>query len=132
MSADPYRHNAEWYAALARPGLPAVREALAVLLPGVIPTGVVVEVGAGIGATLDSFLDAGAERIFAVEPSPEMRVGLMTRIGLDERLAPITTVLPGTLDEMSGRLPARWGALVLLNVLGHLTEVEETRMWHLV
>jgi hypothetical protein len=73
---DFYQHNAEWYAALVRPQLAPARHALATLLPGPIPTGVALEVGPGVGATLDILLDAGATRIYAVEPSRTMRVGL--------------------------------------------------------
>lgn len=126
---DFYQHNAEWYAALVAPQLPAVRDALTRLLAGPLPAGAAVEVGPGVGATLDVLLDAGAQSIYAVEPSGAMRVGLMTRVALDPRLAASTTIMPGTVDAMVHHIPREWSAVVMLNALGHLDPEAEERLW---
>jgi hypothetical protein len=67
--------------------------------------------------------------IYAIEPSMPMRVGLMTRVALDDRLAAATTILPGTLTQMADWAPRRWGALVIPNALGHLSLDAERHLW---
>lgn len=126
-TADFYEHNSEWYAALVRATVPDARAALGELMP--VIQGAAVEVGAGIGATLDALHSAGASEIHAVEPSPGMRTGMLTRVALDDTLAPITTIHAGTLSDTVDRLPSQWGAFVILNALGHLTDADEEHLW---
>lgn len=126
---DFYQANAEWYAALVRPVLPALRAAIAELAPAPLPVPVAVDIGAGVGATLDALVEAGAQRVFAIEPSEMMRVGLMTRIALDEELVARATPLPGTYAQTCGQLPRRLGLVVAFNMLGHLDEAEEKALW---
>lgn len=126
---DFYQANAEWYAALVRSVVPAQRAAIARLAPSPLPEPVAVDIGAGVGATLDSLVTAGARRVYAIEPSEMLRVGLMTRIALDDELAGAVTPLPGTYAQTRGQLPRLLGLVVALNVLGHLSVEEERALW---
>lgn len=125
---DLYEGNAEWYAALVAPGREATDLAVRRLL-GDLRGGDVVELGAGVGTCLPTLRSLGADRIYAVEPSPWMRVGLMTTIGADPDLLARTTVLPGDLATHLDRLPVSWAGIVMLNAIGHLDDDARTHLW---
>lgn len=124
---DFYVGNAEWYGALVAPGLPAMHAALRQLV-GTLD-GDVVELGAGIGACVSVLVGAGAERIFAVEPSPSMRVGLMATIAAHPDLLRRTTIVAAGIPEALGELPPRWGGAVMLNAIGHLEDAARLELW---
>lgn len=124
---DVYMANAEWYGALVVPGLPAMHSALRQLI-GTLD-GDVVELGAGIGSCVSVLVAGGAERIFAVEPSPSMRVGLMSTIAADPDLLRRTTIVAAGIPEALDELPSRWGGVVMLNAIGHLEDAARLELW---
>lgn len=124
---DFYAGNAEWYGALVAPGLPAMHTAIRQLI-GTLE-GDVVELGAGIGACVPVLLAAGAERIYAVERSRSMRVGLMSTIAADPNLLRRTTIIAAGIPEALDELPARWGGAVMLNAIGHLEDAARLELW---
>lgn len=130
--ADYYSAEAEGYAASILPVLPELHEAIRLLLPKSVDRGIVLDIGAGVGAMLPVFQQAGASAIFAVEPSPSMRIGLMTYVAFTTELRRLTTVLPGTLPDVAARLPDDVAYAQLLNAVGHLTLAEEREMWGIV
>lgn len=130
--ADYYSAEAEGYAASILPALPELHEAIRLLLPKSVDRGVVLDIGAGVGAMLPVFQQAGASAIFAVEPSPSMRIGLMTYVAFTTELRRLTTVLPGTLPEVASKLPYGVDYAQLLNAVGHLTLAEEQELWGIV
>lgn len=123
---------AEWYAASARPWLEAQWAALTTLLPETLNGGVAVDIGAGVGAMLKALQQAGAAHIYAVEPSPWMRTGMMTHVAFAPELAPITTVIPGALADAEPHLPQHWDVALLMNVHGHLSVEAENHIWKTV
>lgn len=106
MAEDLYAANSEWYAALVASWQDESNRAVSSLL-GRIDGGAVVDIASGVGTCLPLLHRLGAERLFAVEPSASMRVGLMTTIAGDEDLMRRTTViaapLPDAVDELPGR-----------------------------
>ncbi|WP_159814260.1 class I SAM-dependent methyltransferase [Actinomyces sp. zg328] len=129
---DLYSANADIYAALAQPYVEAMGPALTELLRGDdgAPPGLpILDLGSGTGALLPCLAALGDHPLCAVEPHPAMRAGLMATICALPGLARRVTALPGTLDDAAPLLPSRLGAVVALNVLGHLDEAEEERFW---
>lgn len=126
--SDFYAHNAEWYGALIASGR-AERASVVRHLLGEVRGGDFVEVGAGIGACLATWRDLGAARIHAVEPSPSMRIGLMTTVAADPDLLARTTILAGDLASALVRLPARWAGAAMLDAVGHLDDDARAHLW---
>lgn len=126
---DPYAvATAEFYELLATAHWERTGADLARWLDGVDPTGgPIVDVGAGTGIGLPYLLAAvpGAD-VLAIEPSRAMRTALHTRLLLDPSLNDRVTVDPRHLKDA---LPERGCAVVLSAVLGHLDEVDRTRLW---
>lgn len=127
-----YDDDAEWYAACSGEWLDPQRTKLATLLPSQTTGGTVVDIGAGVGAMLDVYSQAGARRIYAIEPSTGMRIGLTSYVALTQHLAQVTTVIPGTLDDALPHLPEQWDVATFLNVHGHLTTDQEFAVWQTV
>jgi hypothetical protein len=128
MRDDFYLDNAEWYAALVSPGLVTTHAAIARLL-GPVAGGDVVELGAGVGTCLPVLRDAGADRLFAVEPSSAMRVGLMTAVAREASLMERTTIVSAGFPEALAELPPRWSGAVMLNAIGHLEDQARRELW---
>lgn len=128
MVEDFYLDNAEWYAALASPGLPTTHAAVGHLL-GLVAGGDLVELGAGTGACLPVLQEAGADRLFAVEPSGAMRVGLMATVARDVALMERTTIISTGIPEALAELPPRWNGAVMLNAIGHLDDDARNTLW---
>ncbi|MGJ3507419.1 class I SAM-dependent methyltransferase [Enemella sp. A6] len=127
MLDDLYTANAEWYAALVASWQDELDAGVSALLGPI--TGDVVDIASGVGTGLPVLRTLGAERLFAVEPSASMRVGLMTTIAADPDLLRRTTVVPAPLPEALEALPTRWGAAVMLNALGHLDDATRVGLW---
>ncbi|MDN6396812.1 MAG: class I SAM-dependent methyltransferase [Corynebacterium sp.] len=87
------------------------------------------DIGSGTGSVLPLLRDLGAEKLYAVEPSAAMRVGLVATLGRDRDLLARTTVIrtgvPGAFD----RLPGQWDVVTMLNVIGHLDDGTRGRLW---
>ncbi|MFG1706613.1 class I SAM-dependent methyltransferase [Nonomuraea sp. M3C6] len=126
---DQYERSAEFLDLLLAPHWPELGPPLARALHGV--PGPVVDVGAGGGHGTRVIAEAvpGVE-VLAVEPSPGLRSVLLARVhdtpGLRERV----TVLPEGL--LQARLPARLGAVVAMNVIGHFDPAERAALWDLL
>ncbi len=82
--------------------------------------GTVVEVGAGIGTYSRRLLDAGAERLLAIEPEPACAETLEARLGSDPRVTVVRETLPGSpaLAELAGGCDL----VVCQNVLEHIED----------
>lgn len=125
---DFYEANADIYAAVSLPSLPGQLAALRSVVDEPLP-GVVVEVAAGVGTALPTLAAMTDDALYAVEPSPHMRVGLMTTVAGDEALRERVTILPGALRDVADQLPDRLGGIVVLNALGHLAPAELEELW---
>lgn len=132
--ADLYAVNAEWYDAVAAQMWSALGPALEqVLAPLSTSRGTVVDVGAGTG--LGTRILAGAAptcEVVAIEPSPALRVGLMSRIMADPDLQERVTVLPTDSDGAAASLPSSLAGLLAVNMIGHLDAAARTRLWQLL
>lgn len=128
VMTDFYATNADIYAAVSLPSLPGQLAALRSVAHEPFD-GVVVEVAAGVGTALKTLAGMTEHAVYAVEPSAHMRVGLMTTVAGDEALRDRVTILPGTLGQVSDRLPERLGGIVVLNALGHFEEAELEAFW---
>lgn len=128
---DSYSVNAEWYAALVMPWQDGMDSAVRTLL-GPITGGVVVDIASGVGTGLPLLHELGAERLYAVEPSEAMRIGLMTTVSRDPKLMGVTTVVPHAFPQANEFLPAEWSAGVMLNALGHLDDDDREALWETV
>lgn len=125
---DSYSVNAEWYAALVAPWQDGMDSAVRTLL-GPIDGGAVVDIASGVGTGLPLLHELGAQRLYAVEPSEAMRIGLMTTVARDPKLMGVTTVVPHAFPQASELLPAEWSAGVMLNALGHLDDTDRETLW---
>ena len=128
IMTDFYATNADIYAAISLPSLPGQLAALRSVVNEPLP-GAVVEVAAGVGTALTTLAEMTSEALYAVEPSTSMQVGLMTTVAGDETLRKRVTILPGTLRQVSDRLPERLGGIVVLNALGHFEPEELEDFW---
>lgn len=128
---DHYRASAEYIDMMIAPWWESAAPLLAGALHGLdAASGPIVDAGAGSGRALRTVVEAvpGAE-VLAVEPSPGMRAALFTRVLADERLRTRVTVVAGGLP--GARLPAPLGALVAMNVIGHLPPAHRAGFWAL-
>lgn len=128
MTTDMYDANAEWYAALVAPWKEDTERTLREAL-GEFAGGDVIDLGSGIGSSLPVLCELGAERLFAVEPSAAMRVGLMTTIAADADLLARTTIIAGGVPDAFDQLPDTWQAATMLNAIGHLGEDARAALW---
>lgn len=82
--------------------------------------GTVVEVGAGIGTYTTRLLDAGAEKLLAIEPEPACAEALEARLGTDPRVTVVRETLPDSpaLAELAGACDL----VVCQNVLEHIED----------
>ena len=83
-------------------------------------SGTVAEVGAGIGTYSTRLLDAGVERLLAIEPEPACADALERRVGADRRVTVARETLPGSpaLAELAGSCDL----VVCQNVLEHISD----------
>lgn len=128
-TSDPgaagYAVNAQFYDLIFPAALrEELRAALTTLLSGAQR---VAEIGAGTGLFTTTILDAlgpGGE-MYVVEPAPVMRAALCTRLAtLPE---PPVTVIPE--DALTADVDGPLDAIVLLNVLTHLSPTDRATVW---
>ncbi len=79
-----------------------------------------IEVGAGIGTYSSRLLEAGVERLLAVEPEPACTQRLRERFGDDPRVTISADELPGSPDVAA--LEGRADLVVCQNVLEHIAD----------
>ncbi|MEH1015696.1 class I SAM-dependent methyltransferase [Micromonospora sp. CPCC 206060] len=130
MSVDPYQRSGEFLDLLSRDAWEALREPVAHALRGVVPAnGPILDVGAGSG--LGTLVAAGTvadAEILAVEPSAVLRAVLLARVAADPDLRRRVTVLPG--DAGTVAPPDRLGAVLAMNMVGHLSPEQRRAFWH--
>lgn len=80
--------------------------------------GTVAEVGAGIGTYSTRLLDAGVERLLAIEPQPACADGLERLVGADPRVTIARETLPDS-QALAG-LNGRCQLVLCQNVLEHI------------
>jgi hypothetical protein len=89
--------------------------------------GPLIDIGASTGTGLKTMANALPQHeIIAIEPSQALRAGLFARLSEDPALAERVTVLPATVQEAA--LPPRLGAVVGINMPGHLRPTERTAL----
>ena len=82
--------------------------------------------GTGMGLTRAAAL-LPRHDIVAIEPSAALRIGLFARLSEDPALAARVTVLPVTVQDAV--LPSRLGAVMGINMLGHLPPADRIALW---
>ena len=128
MSRSGYGGIAEFYDLVALRQSTSTGPALAAMLR-LLPEnqGPVVEIGAGTGRVTRTILAARSDlRVLAVEPSPEMRAVLVSRLWADEETRDRVTVVADAAPGLE--LPDRISAAVIFGVAGHLDESARRRM----
>ncbi|MET8763275.1 class I SAM-dependent methyltransferase [Lentzea sp. NPDC004782] len=124
---DTYAGAAEHFDLITKPHWSALGPALLAALKNA-GDGPVADIGAGTGLSLPVIAEALPEHeIIAIEPSPSLRIGLFTRLADHPELAERVTVLPSTVQE--AQLPDRLGAVLGINVLGHLSPADRAALW---
>lgn len=126
---DDYRDSAEFLDIMShdvwRVLAPLLAEALAAADP---VAGPVVDIGAGSGlGTLAIAKVLPQAEIIAVEPSAGLRAVLLSRVHDDPDLARRVTVLDT--DIQHAALPDRFGAVVAMNMIGHLGRGDRDALW---
>jgi len=129
METDHYVQSAEVYDILSSPHWQARRESVLSALQAVQDlSGTILDVGAGTGTGLRIIADAVPNAmILALEPSASMRVGLMTKVLLDEELRRRVTVEARPIQ--GAMLPDKLSAALVCGCIGYLDRGERLEMW---
>jgi hypothetical protein len=132
MGDDAYEASGEFLDVLSGPAWEALRDPVRMAFHGAVSLDEpIVEVGAGTG--LGTRVVAGAcptAVILAVEPSPVLRAVLLSRVTSDADLRERVTVVAA--DALGVDLPDRLGAVVAINMIGHLDQGERRTFWRRV
>jgi len=125
---DEYRSSAEYVELLSRPAWEALRPLVTAALSGTDPgDGPIVDIGAGTGlGTLVAARAVPGAEVVALEPSLPLRTALFARTAADPALAGRVTVVPRAFPT---ELPSRAGAVIAMNMLGHLAPPERWSLW---
>jgi hypothetical protein len=124
---DPYAPVAEYVDLMSRPFWESAGTVLESVLEdaGGDP---LLDIGAGTGMGLArAAVLLPRHDIVAIEPSAALRIGLFARLSEDPALAARVTVLPVTVQEAV--LPPRVGAVMGINMLGHLPPADRVALW---
>ena len=126
---DVYETSGEFMDVLSGPMWQVLREpVLAALGEPRAGQGPVVDMGAGTGLGTRVLAAAWPDaEILAVEPSPIQRAVLLARVASDADLSERVTVVAG--DATGVPLPTPLGAVVALNMLGHLDRAARARFF---
>lgn len=93
--------------------------------------GPVADVGAGTGLGTTVLAAAcSAASVLAIEPSPVLRAVLLSRVAADPDLRHRVTVLAA--DALSAELPDQLGAVIAVNMIGHLPPEDRRKFWRRV
>jgi hypothetical protein len=129
MAVDAYEVSGEFLDVLSGPAWEALRVPVSEALRGAAPQeGPFVDVGAGTGLGMRVVADACVDaQILAVEPSSVLRAVLLSRVAADADLRARVTVVAA--DALGADLPERLGAVVAVNMIGHLAAEERREFW---
>lgn len=126
---DYYRESAEYIDIMSRDAWrelgPLLAEALATADPAAGP---VADLGAGSGLGTMVIAEALPQaEIVAVEPSSGLRAVLLSKVYEQPGLARRITVLDT--DVQHAALPDRLGAVIAMNMIGHLDRTDRRALW---
>ena len=129
MEADHYVQSAAVYDILSGPHWSARQASVrSAFQPVGDLAGVVLDVGAGSGTALRLIADTIPNcSILALEPSASMRIGLMTKVLLDDELRRRVTIEEQSIQNAS--LPDRLSAVLICGCIGYLDGNERGAMW---
>ena len=129
MSHDEYHTSGEFLDPFSHGAWRALREPVVAALAGAAPdAGPVVDLGAGSGLGTRVIAETlPYAHILAVEPSAIQRAALFARLdGLHDRVTVVAA------DAESADLPDRLGAVVAINMIGHLDADARRALWRRV
>ncbi len=116
---DEYAISGEYLHVLSEPAWHALRTPVTEALRGAVGDGTLLDVGAGTGLGTEVLATAVPDAdVFAVEPSPVLRAVLLSRMAARPDLRRRVTVVAA--DALGADLPARLGAVLAMNMIGHL------------
>ncbi|ROO60483.1 methyltransferase family protein [Micromonospora sp. Llam0] len=125
---DQYQEAGEFLDLLSVDAWEALRTPVQQALVGSSSSAPAVDLGAGSGRGVQILAETlPAGEIIAVEPSPVQRAALHARIVDDPDLVSRTTVVAGTAQQVA--LPESIGAVLAMNMIGHLTAAERGALW---
>ncbi|KAB1915628.1 trans-aconitate 2-methyltransferase [Micromonospora sp. AMSO31t] len=117
---DDYQISGEYLHLLSEPAWQALGTPVAEALRGASGAATLLDVGAGTGLGTEVLAGAVPDGdVVAVEPSPVLRAVLLSRIAARPDLRQRVTVLAG--DALGVDLPDRLGAVLAMNMIGHLS-----------
>jgi len=127
--ADAYQASGEFIDVLSKPAWKALRGPVRAALDGASAAhGPFVDVGAGTGLGTRELAGAcPAASILAIEPSPVLRAVLLSRVAADPSLSERATVMAD--DALGADLPDQLGAVLAVNMIGHLTPEDRRSFW---
>ncbi|MFG3420998.1 class I SAM-dependent methyltransferase [Micromonospora sp. NPDC048063] len=117
--SDEYQTSGEYLHLLSEPAWQALRTPVALALRDAAGDATLLDVGAGTGLGTEVLAAAVPDGdVVAVEPSPVLRAVLLSRLAARPDLRRRVTVVAG--DALGVDLPARLGAVLAMNMIGHL------------
>lgn len=126
---DYYVQSAEFYDLLSEPHWASRRESVLAALSPLADTAIeVLDIGAGTGCCVQLIAQALPKaRIYAVEPSASMRIGLITRVLLDPDLRARVTICAEALQQAS--IPESLDLAVVCGCIGYFDREERAELW---
>ncbi|MEH1098366.1 SAM-dependent methyltransferase [Micromonospora sp. CPCC 205561] len=117
--SDEYAISAEYLHLLSEPAWRALRTPVTEALRGAAGDATLLDVGAGSGLGTEVLAATVSDAdVVAVEPSPVLRAVLLSRMTARPDLRQRVTVVAD--DALGADLPARLGAVLAMNMIGHL------------
>ncbi|TDC38632.1 class I SAM-dependent methyltransferase [Micromonospora sp. KC213] len=117
--SDEYAISGEYLHLLSEPAWQALRTPVTKALGGAVGEATLLDVGAGTGLGTEVLAAAVPDTdVVAVEPSPVLRAVLLSRMAAQPDLRQRVTVVAA--DALGADLPARLGAVLAMNMIGHL------------
>ncbi|MEV7232094.1 class I SAM-dependent methyltransferase [Polymorphospora sp. NPDC051019] len=126
---DLYQDSGEFLDVMSLGAWMALREPVRQALAGVASSSdPIVDLGAGSGLGVAVAAEVAPHvEILAVEPSPVQRAALHARLGMAADLMRRVTVVAGGAERFG--LPDRIGAVLAINMIGHLAPAERRGLW---